>query len=283
MDYEVEYCLPFTYELFISFGTDNLPNLRRKGDLMTPTEQYIHDRDEQVRKNLDDRDLGVNTYRFTEELVRTNYTKNFTYMGIPILQYPTDLMVMQEIIWQVQPDYIIETGVAFGGMLIFYASILNAIGKGKVLGIDIDPRDHNMKELEKHPLQQWMDVVKGSSIDRKIIEAVKDYISPFLPNPTVLISLDSNHTHDHVLQELRLYSPLVSVGSYVVVFDTAIEDFCHLDKNQDRPWGKGNNPATAVKVFMEGNEEFIVDREVEMRAGITAAPGGWLKRVKEAS
>ena len=246
---------------------------------MTLTERYIHDRDIQVRKNLEDRDLGIYTFRYHEQLARTNYVKNFTYMGVPILQLPTDLMVMQEIIWQVRPDYIIEIGVAFGGSLVFYASILECLGKGKVLGIDVDPREENMKVLEHHPLRHRISVVKGDSIDPQTVDAVKDWVSA-LPDTTLVI-LDSNHTEKHVLQELRLYSPLVSVGSYIVVFDTAIEIFAHLIE-KDRPWGKGNNSYTAVQEFMKGNKEFIVDREVEQRAGLTAAPGGWLRRIKEA-
>lgn len=243
---------------------------------MNPTEQYIHDRDEQVKENRRNKELEIATYHFTEHLVRSNYTKNFTWMGIPILQYPTDLMVMQELIWKIKPDYIIETGVAFGGMLVFYASILESIGKGKVLGIDIDPRDSNMRVLEKHPLRNRIWITKGSSVDKHVIEAVRDFVR----DGKVLVSLDSLHTHAHVLQELRLYAPLVSMGSYIIVFDTAIEFYGHLDKNQDRPWGVGNNPATAVTEFMKNNDEFIVDRKVEQRVLITGAPGGWLRRVR---
>jgi cephalosporin hydroxylase len=263
---------------------------------MTPIEQFIHDRDEQVRKNLEDRDLKVNTERYFAELVRTNYSKNFTWMGIPIIQCPSDLMVMQEIIWQLKPDYIIETGIAFGGMMTFYASVLQVARGGKVLGVDIDPREENRKVLEWHPLATRMEIIKGSSTDPRTLEAVRDYCHPiFLRHvdemvngvwenriytrpPVTLVSLDSCHSHDHVLQELKLYSPLVSVGSYIVVFDTAIELVAPLEKN--RPWGKGNNPWTAVQEFMKGNTEFIVDREVEARAGVTAAPGGWLRRVR---
>ena len=245
---------------------------------MNPILEYVIDRDEQVKQNLDDRDLRMATYHFTKELVRTNYTKNFLWMGMPILQYPTDLMIIQELIWRIKPDYIIETGVAFGGMLVFYANILEVIGKGRVIGIEINPQDHNMKELELHPLQNRIKVIRGSSIDKHTIETVKDLIR----KGKVFVSLDSNHTHDHVLQELRLYAPLVSVGSYIIVFDTAIEEFGHLDKNQDRPWGKGNNPYTATQEFMKNNDEFIVDKEIEQRALISAAPGGWLKRIKEA-
>jgi cephalosporin hydroxylase len=241
---------------------------------MTPTEQYVHDRDEQIRKNLEDRDLGIYAFRFHEQLARTNYVKNFTYMGVPILQLPGDLMVMQEILWDVYPDVVIETGIAFGGMLKFYARMLPF---SEIIGIDIDIREHTRDALnDDHNIVLF----EGSSIDIEIVSKVKNYYtSIFKEEPTVFISLDSCHSHDHVLQELRLYSPLVSVGSYVVVFDTAIEKFAHLIE-KDRPWGLGNNPATAVAEFMRGNEEFIVDREAEQRAGLTAAPGGWLRRIR---
>ena len=247
---------------------------------MNPTEQYIHDRDEQVRKNMKNDVLRHYTRKLTEELVRTQYTKNFTWMGIPILQFPTDLMVMQELICRIEPDYIIETGVAFGGMMVFYASMLECLQKGFVVGIDIDFRKHNWDTLTKHSLGSAMILLNGSSTSNEIVEQVKRIVE----HGKVFISLDSNHTHDHVLKELRLYTPLVSLGSYIVVFDTSIEDFWHQDiRHQDRPWGIGNNPATAVKVFMEGNDEFVVDREIEQRALITSAPSGWLKRIKEAS
>ena len=245
---------------------------------MRAIEQYIHERDQQVRENWKDKELEVGTYRFTEHLVRSNYTKNFTWMGVPILQYPTDLMVMQELIWRIKPDYIIETGVAFGGMTLFYVNILELIGGGTVIGIDIDVREHARK-LERNCVfyEADMRILEGSSIDPKLLEKERMYMK----GKTVLVSLDSSHTHDHVLQELKLYSPLVSVGSYIVVFDTAIEVFGHLDKNQNRPWGKGDNPGTAVREFLaRGDGSFVVDKEIEQRALLTAAPGGWLRRVK---
>jgi cephalosporin hydroxylase len=239
---------------------------------MNPIETYIHDRDEQVRKNLQCGFLDYDAFHFTGSLVRTNFVKNFTYCGIPILQYPTDLMVMQELIWQIKPDCIIETGIAFGGMTKFYSDMLGRVA-GILIAIDIEIREHAKKVL------CGLDVFdfEGSSIDEKIFEEVRRIVRL---DEKVLISLDSNHTHDHVLQELKLYSPLVSVGSYIVVFDTAIEFYGHLDKNQDRPWGKGNNPYSAVQEFMKDNDEFIVDKEVEQRALITSAPGGFLRRIK---
>jgi cephalosporin hydroxylase len=257
---------------------------------MNPVEQYIADRDEQVKRNIGDRDLKVHTGRYFSELVRTNYSKNWTWMGIPIIQCPSDLMVMQEIIWKVKPQYIIECGVAFGGMTAFYACILKVTGgcfDSRVLAIDKEFRNHTLDNLY-HYRSTWnlgsewnegkVSMFKSDSISPKLHRRLRKIIQP---TDRVLVSLDSNHSHAHVLQELRLYSPLVSVGSYIVAWDTAIEFVAPLEKN--RPWGKGNNPWTAVQEFMKGNEEFVVDREVEARAGLTAAPGGWLRRIKEAS
>jgi len=257
---------------------------------MNATEQYIHDRDEQVRKNMAEinepkwgyDDMQTNSDRiadFTSYLLETKYAKNFTWMGRPILQFPNDLMVMQELIWQIKPDYIIETGVAFGGMTVFYASILEAIGHGMVFGIDNEIREHNGKEINRHRLGMRIQLVEKDSVAPDLLTMIKRYIGN--RTVTVLVSLDSNHTHDHVLHELRLYAPLVSVGSYIVVFDTIIEFFPELT-SKDRPWGKGNNPWMAVQEFMKGNDEFVVDKEIETRAILTCAPGGWLKRVKEA-
>ena len=243
---------------------------------MNPIEQYIHERDEQVKENRRNRDLEVYTYRYTEHLVRSNYAKNFTWMGIPIMQYPSDLMVMQELIWKIKPDYIIETGIAFGGSTLFYAHMLRMVGKGKVIAIDIDIRPH-ASGVCKHE-ENITFISDDSSCPRCHAKVVHEI--GYLKHGMVV--LDSCHTHDHVLAELRLYSPLVSVGSYIIVFDTAIEYFSHLDKNQDRPWGKGNNPYSAVMEFMKDNDEFIIDKEIEQRALITSAPSGYLRRIKEA-
>jgi cephalosporin hydroxylase len=210
-------------------------------------------------------------------------------MGIPIMQHPSDLMVMQEILFEVKPFVIIETGVAFGGMTKFYADMMLQIHggdeeeNGLVIGVDIDIRDHTIEALGEDIDRGAVQLLKLNSTDNVFADDLRKIYDN---NPedkeyqTTLVSLDSNHSHAHVLKELQLYSPFVSVGSYIVVFDTAIEFYGHLDKHQDRPWGKGNNPYTAVQEFMEGNDEFIVDWEVEARAGITSAPGGWLKRVR---
>lgn len=205
------------------------------------------------------------------------YSYHFSWLGRPIIQYPQDIVAMQEIIWKVKPDLIIETGVARGGSLIFSASMLELIGEGEVLGIDIDIREHNRMEIEKHPMYKRITMLQGSSIDESIVKRVYNVAKG---KKRILLLLDSNHTHEHVLKEMHLYSPLVTKDSYMVIFDTIIED---MPKNffPDRPWDKGNNPKTAVKEFLRNNDRFVIDKEIENKLLFTVAPDGYLKCVKE--
>jgi len=208
------------------------------------------------------------------ESCKHKYSYNFTWLGRPIIQYPQDMVAMQEIIWQVKPDLIIETGIAHGGSLIFYASILELVGDGgQVLGIDIDIREHNRVEIEKHPMFKRITMIEGSSLDKDIAKQVHDFAKD---KKQILVVLDSMHTHDHVLKELKFYSPLVTKGSYLVVFDTIIEDMPE-DFFPDRPWGKGNNPKTAVWEFLKNNKRFEIDKMLENKLLITVAPAGYLK------
>jgi cephalosporin hydroxylase len=187
-------------------------------------------------------------------------------------------MAMQEIIWEVKPELIVETGIAHGGSLIFHASMLEIIGgNGQVLGIDIDIRQHNRAEIEKHPMFRRIKMIEGSSIDEHVVNEVYDFASGKAP---VLLVLDSNHTHEHVLKELALYSPLVTKGSYLVVFDTVVEDMPD-EFFGDRPWGRGNNPKTAVKDFLKINDRFVVVKDIEEKLLITVAPDGYLKCIKD--
>jgi cephalosporin hydroxylase len=186
------------------------------------------------------------------------------------------MFAMQEIIWQVQPDLIIETGIAHGGSLIFYASMLELIGgDGCVLGIDIDIRPHNRIEIEKHRMFKRITMLQGSSVDEELVTRVYEFTKS---RKKVLVALDSNHTHEHVLRELKFYSPLVTKGSYLVVFDTIIEDMPE-DFFPDKPWGRGNNPKTAVHEFLRTNKRFVIDKEIENKLLITVAPDGYLKCV----
>jgi cephalosporin hydroxylase len=184
---------------------------------------------------------------------------------------------MQEIIWEVQPDLIIETGVAHGGSIIFSASMLELIGNdGQVIGIDIDIRAHNRTEIEQHKLFKRITLLEGSSTDKTIVEKVYKIAKN---KNKIMVILDSNHTHDHVLQELNLYANLTTVGSYCLVFDTIIEDMPD-GSFPDRPWGKGNNPKTAVWEFLKANDNFEIDKTIENKLLITVAPSGYLKRTK---
>jgi cephalosporin hydroxylase len=221
------------------------------------------------------------SHRWMLETLKYKYTYHFSWMGRPIIQLPQDIIAIQEIIWSVKPDLIIETGIAHGGSLIFSASMLelNAIADGpqdaRVLGVDIDIRAHNRAAIETHPMARRIDMVQGSSIAPEVIAAVKARAAG---KRNVLVMLDSNHTHDHVLAELHAYARLVTVGSYCIVFDTAIENMPD-DAFADRPWGKGNNPKTAVQEFLKHHPEFEIDKSMQRKLLITVAPDGYLRRV----
>ncbi|EGP20198.1 cephalosporin hydroxylase [Halomonas sp. TD01] len=229
-----------------------------------------------------------------EWLVRAfdkRYMYNFQWMGRPIIQTPVDMAAIQELIWQIKPDLIIETGIAHGGSLMLSASMLALLdmceaietgavldpkqSKRKVLGIDIDIRAHNREAIEAHPMASRIEMIQGSSIAPEVIEQVQQIAEGY---ERVLVCLDSNHTHDHVLAELEAYAPLTSVGSYCVVFDTIVEDM-PADMFPDRPWGPGNNPKTAVWKYLGMHSEFEIDKNIHNKLLITVAPDGYLKRV----
>lgn len=210
------------------------------------------------------------------------YSYHFEWLGRPIIQYPQDILALQEIIWRIQPDLIIETGIAHGGSLIFSASMLelNAACGGpvdaEVVGVDIDIRAHNRAAIEAHPMARRISMIEGSSISPQIVERVKKKTSG---KKCVLVFLDSNHTHDHVLAELIAYAPLASIGSYCVVFDTIIQDM-PADMFPDRPWGPGNNPKTAVWEYVKSHSEFEIDKQIDNKLLISVAPEGFLKRLR---
>lgn len=240
------------------------------------------DFDQRNRKMIDrmrqDSDLEQLTRNWFARSSEYEYSYHFNWLGCPIIQFPQDIIATQEIIWRVKPDLIIETGIARGGSLVFSASMLELLaGDGQVLGIDIDIREHNRLEIEKHPMFKRITMIEGSSIDDAIVKQVYDFSAR---KKRILVLLDSNHTHEHVLRELQLYSPLVKKDSYVVVFDTIVEDMPD-QLFTDRPWGKGNNPKTAVREFMRTNDRFAIDKEIENKLLITVAPDGYLKCVKD--
>jgi cephalosporin hydroxylase len=225
-----------------------------------------------------DSDLKQLTREWFVASSRHKYSYHFKWLGRPIIQFPQDIIAMQEIIWNVAPRLIIETGIAHGGSLVFYSSMLELLGgDGIVLGIDIDIRARNRVEIEKHPMYKRIKMIEGSSIDPHVVSQVYEFAKGSSP---VLVILDSLHTHEHVLEELMVYSPLVTRGSYLVVFDTVVEDMPE-DMFSDRPWGKGNNPKTAVWDFLKANDRFEIDKEIENKLLITVAPDGYLRCIKD--
>lgn len=224
-----------------------------------------------------DEDLLALGKQWVRETMNKKFIYNFTWMGRPIIQHPHDTMALQELIWSVKPDLIIETGIAHGGSIIFSASMLELLGgDGEVIAIDIDIRKHNRDEIEKHPMFKRIKLVEGSSIDESTVAKVTALATG---KKNIMVILDSNHTHEHVIKELELYSPFVAVNSYLIVFDTWVED---VPENYypDRPWDKGDNPKTAVWEFVKGNDDFVIDKSIEHKLAITLAPDGYLKRVK---
>jgi len=240
---------------------------------------------EQIVKRLDENgqnaELHSCAHNFLKASLVPKYSYNFSWLGRPIIQYPQDMIAMQEIIWDVKPDLIIETGIAHGGSLIFSAAMLELVSictgiEGEVLGVDIEIRPHNRKAVEEHPLSRRITMIEGSSIDAEIFRQVNEKSKN---KKRVLICLDSNHTHEHVLSELELYAPLTTVGSYCVVFDTVVEDM-PKELSGDRPWGPGNNPKTAVQHYLKDHLEFEVDKNIDNKLLISVAPNGYLKRVR---
>jgi cephalosporin hydroxylase len=209
-----------------------------------------------------------------EEVTRHRYTYNFSWLGRPVIQLPQDLLAVQELIWQVRPDLVVETGIAHGGSLIHSASVLELLGGDRlVVGVDVDIRAHNRRAIEAHPLSKRIRLIEGSSTDASVAAAVRGHARG---RRAVLVILDSDHTHAHVRRELELYAPLVTRDSYLVVFDTLIEDLPE-ELFAGRRWGKGNNPKTAVWDFLTSTGRFEIDARIPARLLLTCAPDGYLR------
>lgn len=243
-----------------------------------PVLKFKEERLERVKSYMSDEDFIKLTREWEKEAFKRGYVYNFEWMGRPMIQYPQDIVIMQELIWSVNPDIIIETGIAHGGSIIFSASILELLGKQDsfVVGVDIDIRTHNRKEIEDSPMMKRLRLVEGSSVAGETLDKIKQYIAP---GKKVMVILDSMHTHDHVLKELELYSPLVSKDSYLVVQDTHVEDLPN-EFWDNRPWGHGDSPKTAVFEFLKHNMAFELDSYYDTKAMITCAKSGFLKRIK---
>jgi len=234
---------------------------------------------DEVRENVQglggNRDLQTVSKEWIRGTSAHKYTYNFSWMGRPIIQFPQDMMAMQEILWAVKPDIVIETGVAHGGSIVYYASLLELMGHGEVVGIDIDIRAHNRHAIEAHPMIKRIRLIEGSSIAGNTVATVHELAW----GKRAVVVLDSNHTHEHVLEELRAYAPLVCEGGYCVVMDTVVED---MPKSMfpDRAWGPGDNPKTAVHAYLQEDNRFVIDSDMDAKLLISVAPSGYLRRVK---
>jgi cephalosporin hydroxylase len=238
----------------------------------------IEDGKKEVSEMGQDAQLKSLSQQLFAQSCKHRYSYHFSWLGRPIIQYPEDIVAMQEIIWRTKPDLIIETGIAHGGSLVFHASMLQLLGgDGHVVGIDVEIRKHNRSAVEEHPLFHRIELIEGSSIDPATVEKVRQRVRG---RRRVMVVLDSNHTHDHVLRELELYAPLVTAENYLVVLDTVIED---LPKElfPNRPWDKGNNPKTAVHEFLKRTDRFSIDKDLENKLLLTVAPDGYLRCLKD--
>ena len=259
---------------------------------MNPLKQFKLEVQDNIEGLSNDLELQALSREWTQKVARHKWSYNFRWMGCPAIQFPNDAWAMQELIWEVKPDLIIESGIAHGGSLVCYASMLamldvaEAVATGgvmdpgktkrKVLGLDIDIRAHNREAIEQHPMHPWIQMIQGSSIASEVVSQVHEIAKDY---KRILVSLDSNHTHDHVLAELQAYAPLVSNGSYCAVFDTIVEDM-PAALSAERPWGPGNNPKTAVWEYLKIHPEFEIDKSIHNKLLITVAPDGYLKRVR---
>jgi cephalosporin hydroxylase len=249
---------------------------------------FTNERSERIKKMSGHEELRALALRFMDLTTPIKYSYNFTWADLPIIQYPQDIVAIQELIFSVKPDLVIETGVARGGSLMLSASALAMLdfdsSKGhlswtnknrRVVGVDVDIRPHNRSAIESSAFSGMITLLEGSSTDAKLLDSINDLANSA---EKVMVFLDSNHTHDHVLSELEAYAPLVTVGSYIVVFDTIVE---HLPPNSfpDRPWGPSNSPLSAVNAFLKDNKNFLVDKEFDNKLMISVCPGGFLRRV----
>lgn len=237
---------------------------------------YQQEKRDRIARFGSDEEFRALSNQWRAMALERKYMNNFSWLGRPLIQLPMDAMALQEIIWAVKPELVIETGVAHGGSLVLSASMLEMIGHGQVVGVDIEIRPHNREAIASHPLGHRIQLIEGSSTAPDVVAQVRAAAEG---KKSVLVCLDSNHTHAHVLAELQAYADLVTVGSYCVVFDTFVEDMPDDYVWTDRPWGKGDNPKTAVWEWLRSHPQFEIDKSVEDRLLVTSAPDGFLKRV----
>lgn len=223
-----------------------------------------------------DRQVFDAALRTLQAADKYNYHYLWTWLGVPIIQLPADVMATQEVIWATKPDVIIETGVARGGSVLFMASLLELLGKGKVIGIDIDIRPHNRESIEGHPMAKRVVLIEGPSAETVTLAQVKAAIPA---GASVMVVLDSDHGRDHVLAELRCYGPLVTAGCYLVVADTLLGHFDtdQTPRNRSKLWLKGNDPLSALEIYLKETDRFEIDPVVNGKLILSSSPGGYLR------
>lgn len=210
------------------------------------------------------------------EADRHNWIHQTNWLGEPSLQTPEDLITFQEIIFRTRPDFLVEVGVAWAGSLLFYATIMESIGHGQIIGIDIFIPDDLKDRIFSHSISKRIKLIQSSSIEDDSFREISGMIGE---NKNTMVHLDSDHTEKHVLQELKLYSELVTKGNYLVCGDTII-DFLPEQTHRPREWGKINNPYTALKKFLSSNNRFVVDQSFDMKRLMSNQPGGYLRCIK---
>jgi cephalosporin hydroxylase len=242
-------------------------------------EQFLRRNAKRIADMANDLKLRELTRDWLVAASHHEYSYHFNWLGVPIIQFPQDIVALQELIWAVEPDVIVETGIARGGSLVFHASMMELLGgDGHVIGIDVDIRPHARGDLDRHSLARRITTIEGSSTDPEVVAHVNQLVTAGKRSRPLVI-LDSNHTHDHVLAELRAYGPLVAPGSYIVVLDTIIDQL-PPELIGERPWTSEANPMTAVQEFLAEDDRFVADPTFEHRTLITVAPGGFLRRVR---
>jgi len=239
--------------------------------------EFEREKREAAARMAADEELAKKALELNAAADRHDWSYQWSWLGLPVIQMPPDIVVLQEVIWETRPQLVIETGIARGGSLVLSASILELIGAGTVLGIDIDIRTHNRDAIESHPLAHRVRMIEGSSVDGAVVAEARAAAERV---ERVMVILDSNHTHEHVLMELRAYAPLVTVGQFLVVADTFVEDIPPQAHRPDRHWGPGDNPATALAAWLDETDGFDPDPFVNAKLLLTASPGGYLRRLR---
>ena len=241
-----------------------------------PVKEFFEERKADIELMGNDQKLREMSLEWMLRADKYKYTYNFTWMGIPIIKFPSDMIIQQELMWKLKPDIIIETGIAHGGSILFSASIMEINGvNGEVVAIDTDIREHNKKLIVNHPMYKRITMYEGSSVDQNIVTKVLKHVEN---KKCIMVILDSLHSHEHVLEELKIYAPLVTPGSYVILPDTFIEFFPKGYYSHNRPWDVGNNPYTAMKAFLTENKNFLIDKELNNKAMISETVDGYLRR-----